>query len=62
MKQSIPKKNELETVVDPKQQQTSYEYDGNGNLKKITNARGFVTDFKYNGKNQITEEKITPYL
>ena len=41
-------------VVDKNGNTTDYEYDGNGNLTKITNDRGMVSTFSYNDKNNIT--------
>lgn len=32
---------------------TQYEYDTTGNIRKVTNARGFVADYTYDGKNNI---------
>jgi len=42
-------------VKDKNGNTTDYEYDANGNLKKITNACGKIADYVYNDKNNIAE-------
>jgi RHS repeat-associated protein len=51
--------NQLEKVIDPKLNETTYQYDGSGNLTKRINAKGHVTEYKYNGMN-LLEKIIDP--